>query len=706
MRPNTTLILLAFLGLALASCAGKPPPESNAGTPAATATATAITAAGAVRLSVQALPEGARISVDGEPRGASPLELSLAPGDHRVSLGADGYVPLTETITLAPGKEAIYAPVLKAITPLAVTLTSDRTEVPWLGTAQLHAVATGSTEVVDLELWAGEQQLAAAEGGSLDYELDPATTDGVLPGAPYTLTVRAMDAAGNLGEASLALRIGPVPDELAAGSATALPEQTPSPAAPTAAAPSSPPPAATPASSATPEMPPTPIVPTTLRVTQVTIPTYPYESFIRYVVDPNLGDYPVMALDRAAYEASNPQPVPKTYKLIVLENAYLRLGILPELGGRLYQVVFKPTGNDEMYRNPVIKPTRWGPPSPPYPAGANWWLAAGGIEWGFPVEEHGYEWATVWGYDQVPTADGGIMLTLFTRDSRRPYAVVDIILPPDKAYFVVRPRITNAWGSDFRFQWWANAMLAPGAANKPSPDLRFVFPNSEMTVHSTGDASLPGPGQPLSWPVHNGRDLSRLGNWAQWLGFFQRPAASRGFSGVYDPGADEGVVRVYPSDVARGSKGFAPGWSDPIDSTTWTDDGSGYVELQGGLTPSFDDWTVLPPGGEITWDEIWYPVAGIGGVTHAAQGGAVYLSPSGAGLRVAVFPTAAVRGRLAVTLPGMIPVVRVVAISPAAPFSEVLPYSGSVPAQGEVAVTLTDASGQTVLSYRGQAQLR
>jgi hypothetical protein len=509
---------------------------------------------------------------------------------------------------------------------------------------------------------------------------------------------------------TLAVQASPVETSTTSGAPSAQPPAgappTATPAKPTQAPPTNPPPLATSGPPATPDVPPAPIVPATLRVTQITIPTYPYEPYVHSVADSSLGDYPVLSLDRQAYEASNPQPTPKAYQLIVLENTYLSLGILPELGGRLYQVVFKPTGNDELYRNPVIKPTAWGPPNPPYPAGANWWLAAGGIEWCFPVEEHGYEWATVWGYDQVPLADGGIMLTLFTRDPRRPYAVVDIILPRDKAYFILRPRVINAWGSDFRFQWWTNAMLAPGAANRPSPDLRFIFPTGEMTVHSTGDATLPAAGQPLPWPVYNSRDLSRLGNWAQWLGFFQRPAAAGDFSGVYDLGADEGMVRIYPSRVARGSKGFAAGWSDPIDSKSWTDDGSGYVELQGGLTPSYGDWHVLPPGGEITWSEVWYPVAGIGGVTYATQGGAIYLAPTGDGLRVAVFPTASVQGRMTLTLPGMEPVVREVEISPAAPFSEGIPYSGSVPERGEVALELKDGQGRVVLSYKGQAQLR
>jgi hypothetical protein len=660
VRYRIALISLAFFGLCLAGCSSRAP------TPLPTPTA---------------WPSSAT--------AASPVKPDL----------------VAPTVTTSESGEKVPLPV--------VSLTSDLTLVPWLGTARIRAEAAASSRVERLELWAGDQQLAAVAGGVLSYELAPERTDGMTPGETYTITAQAIDSAGNQGEASLILRIDERPDGPAAEPtlpaarpATRRPSQAGVTAEPTRLQPTITPPPATPSLPTTEEPQPTISAPATLRVTEISIPTYPFEPYVRTLVDPGQGDYPVMVLDRAAYEASNPRPVPKTYKLMVLENAYLRLGVLPELGGRLYQVVFKPTGNDELYQNPVIKPTGWGPPSPPYPPGASWWLAAGGMEWGFPVEEHGYEWATDWGYDSVPTDDGGIMLSLFTRDSRRPYAVVDIVLPPDAAYFIVRPRITNAWGSTFRFQWWVNAMLAPGAANKPGPELRFVFPNNQMTVHSTGDATLPAAGQPMSWPEVDGRDMSRLGNWSQWLGFFQRPAAAGDFSGVYDPAADEGMVRVYPSEVARGSKGFAPGWSDPIDSRTWTDDGSGYVELQGGLTPTFSDWYELSPGDEITWDEIWYPVAGLGGLTYATAGGAIHLAPAGDGLHVAVFPTQPLRGRVAVTVPGMEPIVRDVMISPAVPFSETIPYHRSPPAQGEVTVVLTGDGGREILSYRGETSLR
>ena len=214
---------------------------------------------------------------------------------------------------------------------------------------------------------------------------------------------------------------------------------------------------------------------------------------------------------------------------------------------------------DAFYSNPVVKPTQWGPPSPPYPAGAAWWLAAGGLEWGFPVEEHGYEFGTVWGFDHAAQTDGGVMITVFTKTGpQAPYAVVDIILPPDTAYFTIRPRIVNPLGAPFRFKWWANAMLAPGPANSVSTDLRFILPVSEVTVHSTGDASLPASGQPMTWPVYRGRDLSRLGAWQDYAGLFARPDAAGIFAGVYDPVADEGMVRVQPGDTAKGLKVFAP----------------------------------------------------------------------------------------------------------------------------------------------------
>jgi len=416
------------------------------------------------------------------------------------------------------------------------------------------------------------------------------------------------------------------------------------------------------------------------------------------VTDPLMGDYPVAVLNRPAYEGSGMQVTPRELRLLVLENRYLRITMLPDLGGRIYEVVYKPTGNNELYTNPVLKPTTWGPANPPYPAGANWWMAAGGIEWGFPVEEHGYEWSTGWGFDHVTTPDGGIMITVFNRTGpKAPYAVVDVILPPATAYFIVRPRIVNPWGEPFRFKWWSNAMLAPGPQNSAGENLRFVLPAKTLTVHSRADEELRGPGAEIDWPIAGGRDLSRLGNWTGYLGGFQRGAGQAGFAGVYDPTVDEGMVRVYPPDVAKGVKIFAPGWSEKLDPALWTDDGSTYVELHGGLAASFDDWYELGPGQEIGWAETWYPVAGIGGVTHAAKNAALTLSKQDGGLRIALFPTSAFRGEAVVSLPGEGAITRQLELAPDRPWVEVLPIRGS----GAASIRLTTASGDNFYDWQG-----
>jgi hypothetical protein len=595
------------------------------------------------------------------------------------------------------------------IIPPRVDLVATRAEVSWEGQVKLRAVASDNVGLAELQLLLDGEELASSQESTLDLDLVPADTPGINGGGTYTFTARATDLAGNTSENSVSLTV-----EALIATTTPATVTSPTPGVQRSQLADTPTPNASPTEIPEAESAPEPqsaveLPPeatTSYIVTKISIPTYPYTPYVSQTADANLGDYPVLVLDRAAYDATKPQPAPRTYTLLVLENEYLRLSVLPELGGRLYECVFKPTGNNEFYRNPVIKPTGWGPPSPPSPAGANWWLAAGGMEWDFPVAEHGYEWATSWGYDHVVTADGGVMVTVFTRDPRRPYAVVDIILPSETAYFIVRPRIVNPGSSPFRLKWWHSAMLAPGAANAPGPELRFIFPTDEVTVHSTGDPGLPGPGQVMSWPVYNGRDMSRLGNWTSYLGFFQRPVARGGYMGVYDLAVDEGIVRVYPPDVARGAKAFAPGWSASLDPQNWTDDGSGYVELHGGLAATFNDWYELPPGGEVTWSETWYPVAHIGNVTYAAEGEAINLSPAGDRLRVGVFPTIAVKGQLKVTLPGMEPVVRQVQISPASPFVGEIPYAGSVPTRGEVALTLTESGGATVFTWQGEVVLR
>jgi hypothetical protein len=265
------------------------------------------------------------------------------------------------------------------------------------------------------------------------------------------------------------------------------------------------------------------------------------------------------------------------------------------------------------------------------------------MEWGLPVEEHGYETTMPWTYTTVTASDG---VTVTVQDSTaddRLRARVDIYLPGGKGYFAVRPHIENPTGSPLNYKYWTNAMLSPGGTNRPSGQLEFILPVDQVTVHSRDKRweELPGADQPMSWPIYLGSDLSIYGHWPHFLGFFERPAAQKDFMGLYEHSVGEGLVRVYPSTVARGSKAFGFGYgSGALAPELWTDGDSSYVELHGGVAPTFADSAFLGSGESVGWSEFWYPVKDIGGFVYANREAALNLEVEGGQATIGVAATA------------------------------------------------------------------
>jgi hypothetical protein len=437
-----------------------------------------------------------------------------------------------------------------------------------------------------------------------------------------------------------------------------------------------------------------------VREGQITIPTYPYSQFTSEAWNEAFRTS-VAVLDREAYAASGPMPAGVSYRLLVVENEYLKLTFLPDLGGRLYEVFFKPTGHRESYRNPVLKPSPWGPPE------QGWWLAAGGLEWCLPVAEHGYEWGIPWQVE-VRRDDKGV--TVLLRDSLatdRIRAEVAVRLEANAGSFSLRPRLENPTGAPLAVKFWTNAMLAPGGRNTPTADLTFVLPDAvtEVTVHSRGDDALPGYGQRMSWPIFDGRDLSRLGNWGSWLGFFEDPAAGD-FLAVYDEGYDEGMVRVFPAGAARGAKVFGMGWAEPIEPQTWTDDGSSYVEVHGGPAPTFDENVTVPAGGHLEWTETWYPVGGLGGLRYANEVAALNLEAGQSQAHLAVTVTRPWSGDVALLVEGQELWRTEASLVPGRPMLSSVPLGTDVPPTGSLTLRLTSRAGVVDAEYSAAFRLR
>ena len=693
-------ILGLFLLLVLSRCALP--------SPAVITTPAPVPATALLRIEVG--PPGAQIYIDGLRSGTTPSTLTLAPGQHTVRIEQEGYQSRVEMVSLVNSGQVTLTGELRPLSsPPTYTATAAETIMPE-GSQVLPDLRIKHTQIeletggacaytstqLGVRVWI--ENVGSVEAGPFVVEVNGSqepvasglgageTVSLWFPGAVYDGENSVLvDATSQVHEASeennsLSQRL-PIP--------TLPPTCTPPPTSP---------PAHTPTASAPTAAPPTPAPPPaiTMREGEITIPTYPFERFTDQAWSESY-QMPYAVLQRPAYDASSPSPANATYHTFVVENEYLKLTFLPDLGGRLYEVIYKPTGHHVTYRNPVLKPSPWGPQE------QGWWLAAGGFEWCLPVEEHGYEWGIPW---KLSATHDGQSVTVALRDSEadnRVRAEIAVQLKAGEASFTIRPRLENPTGQSITFKYWTNAMLAPGGQNAPSADLRFVLPDKErtVTVHSRGDDALPGYNQTMSWPIYDGTDYSRLGNWNRWLGFFEDPAVD-GFLAVYDYGYDEGMVRVFSPEVASGAKVFGLGWHDPISPDNYTDDGSSYVEIHGGPAPTFDHSVTLPPGGQLQWTEVWYPVAGLAGLRYANGTAALNLGAEASQALLAVVTVRPWSGDVVLLLDGQEYWSQRVSLMPGQPFRSQVPLDSGLPQAGQVTLRLQAPDGSVDAEYGTQ----
>lgn len=353
---------------------------------------------------------------------------------------------------------------------------------------------------------------------------------------------------------------------------------------------------------------PVPAQPLSVRETTLVIPTYDLAPALR----PTAPGDPIFPYERLELSQAGP-PRPRPYRAVVVENRFLSLTFLPEVGGRLLQAVDRASGRAIFYQNPVIKPAPFGQ--------RGWWLGVGGLEWAVPTEEHGYLEHLPWNLT-VSRGRDAVTVRTTTTERQRGFAVSgSVTLRADEGRFVARLAARNPSGAAQPLQMWTNAMLSPAGDNRVGPGLRFVVPAGQMIVHATSDPALPGPRVGIAWPRHDGRDLSDPAAWTGYLGAFTPEPPP--FLGVYDVSADSGVVVAHGPGVAGGKIfGFGPR-NEP---RLYTDDDSSYVELWSGAQATFWDDPPLAPGATRSIEGAWLPLWGLGRLVTATADGALGLA--------------------------------------------------------------------------------
>ncbi|NOY97506.1 MAG: DUF5107 domain-containing protein [Chlorobi bacterium] len=336
-------------------------------------------------------------------------------------------------------------------------------------------------------------------------------------------------------------------------------------------------------------------------VEQVTLKTYPFS-------DPNPVPETGAIYPYFKFEGYTVKGADKKWKMVVLENDYIKVFVAPEVGGKVWGAIEKSTGKEFVYFNHSAKFREV--------AMRGAWTS-GGVEFNFGKIGHAPTCSTPVDYTTRQNKDGSVSCFIGATDlTSGTNWRVEINLPKDKAYFTTKCWWHNPSGLEQSYYHWTNGGF------KASGNLEFIFP---------GDYRIGHGGEVGKWPVdEHGRDLRFYEN-----NNFGGPKSyhilggNTGFYGGYWHDDNFGTAHWSEYDEKPGQKIWI--WGLSRQGMIWenllTDSDGQYVELQSGRlfnqaasksSKSPFKHRGFPPGSTDVWTEYWFPVKETGGFNAAS----------------------------------------------------------------------------------------
>ncbi|MCR4883002.1 MAG: DUF5107 domain-containing protein [Clostridiales bacterium] len=307
--------------------------------------------------------------------------------------------------------------------------------------------------------------------------------------------------------------------------------------------------------------------------------------------------------NRVVMEVKRAECKEHPFRVITLENEYLCLELLPELGGRIYSALDKRTGYDFFYRQHVIKPALIGL--------LGSWIS-GGVEFNWPCHHRPSTFMPV-DY-QIETEPSGAVTVWMSEHEplNRMKGMVGIRLAPGEARFDTRMKVYNRTPVRHSFLWWENAAVPVNEQYRLvfPPDVHYVQFHYRKNVTSYPVAS----GVYNGIRMGNGVDISYHKNTRQPTSYFCAETAYSFFGG-YDEGKHCGVIHVADRTVSVGKKMFT--WAYNQLSKSWehalTDTDGAYAELMASsYSLNQPDFAWLMPYEGKEFSQMWYPVGDLG----------------------------------------------------------------------------------------------
>lgn len=328
-----------------------------------------------------------------------------------------------------------------------------------------------------------------------------------------------------------------------------------------------------------------------------------------------------MFLEKRVYQGSSgvvyPYPVTekvfdekedKAYQAIFLENRYLKIMLLPELGGRVQMALDKTNDYHFIYYNQVIKPALVGLVGP--------WIS-GGIEFNWPQHHRPTTFSPV-DYTIVENEDG--TKTVWLSELERMFrlkSTVGFTLYPDKAYLEIQVQLYNRTDVPQTFLWWANPAVSVNDEYQSifPPDVHAVMDHGKRDVSTFPIAT----GTYYKVDYSPGTDISRYKNLPVPTSYMAYHS-DYDFLGCYDHGKQAGMMHIANHHKVPGKKQWT--WGSGDFGQAWdrelTDEDGPYIELMcGAYTDNQPDFSWLHPGEEKRFTQYFMPFKSISGAKNA-----------------------------------------------------------------------------------------
>ena len=357
--------------------------------------------------------------------------------------------------------------------------------------------------------------------------------------------------------------------------------------------------------------------------------------------------YPLPFTDRISEERKD-----VAWDAIHLENEFLYVMILPQIGGRIHVGQDKTNGYDFFYRQNVIKPALVGL--------AGSWIS-GGVEFNWAqhhrpatflpvdaeIERHRDGSVTVWLGDHEPMS--------------RMKGMHGVCMHPGRALLEVKGRVYNRTPLTQTFLWWANvaARVHERYQSFFPPDVTCVADHAKRAMSGfplcrgsyygvdygrRGKEGVPAeelPGRFVPPGAYAANDLSWYANIPVPTSYMAM-GSKQDFFGGYDHACEAGFVHVASHHISPGKKQWT--WGNHDFGYAWdrnlTNGDGPYVELMAGAyTDNQPDFSFLAPGETKTWSQYWYPIQKIGSARQANLRAALSLHVGNGRVRVGVSVT-------------------------------------------------------------------